>query len=370
MKYLLVISAVTVLLMFIISCQKESKSYKIIRKNNVEYIINKNSRIDDDNIVKVNKVKSISGYDEKRESICNFTASYLFKVDTKGNLFIYDKQYSTIKVYNDKGLYQNSISRLGKGPTENENFITFYIYKDTVQIIDNFLKIKKFGIDGEYYYTKTLESRLLFDNIIQCNDSTILASYKSFYKKDNKVHISNNLKILNNNFKEKKTISKEEYSYESMPYNDFFKENIFSVREDIIYLSHRSKSEYKIECYDLKGELIKVISKNFLKSKYSNQELDLIKKDQPNNPYFKKFYDYKISLYDLHIDDNGYIWVERNSGLFNKNIEFDIFNSKGVFIKKFIFPSKNDEILFNFSNEKIYILNTAENLIDVYNYKY
>ncbi len=327
--------------------------------------------------VTMTKLHTIEGYLEDVDRSRLFVTSYGIKVDDEANLFIYNSISGSIKVFDKTGNFFSEISGRGMGPEEIETYRDYYIYKDTVFVIDNNVRLKKFFKNGNYITTKVLRLDMMTipTKCRQLNDSTILAKLLKLKKDDDNLYIKNSLVFLDNDRNIKKVLheSREidylKYNIESMSVD-----YLTACNDNIIYQTHMNKSEYKINIFDRDGNELEPITRKYRLQKLSDEELELASRFYKANKFdeklFSKIYDFKVSIMDIQTDKYGNLWVLR--GDLGYELVFDILNKDGELYSGYRVPLRNidnsramKEVLIR---DRLYIIDHDENLIDVYDY--
>jgi hypothetical protein len=320
------------------------------------------------------KLYTVEGYPEGADSTRAFSLDRT-RVDEKGNIFILDEKSGSIKVFDSSGSFLNTISKRGLGPEEIENMTSFYMHKDTLFVIDNRIKIKKFRMNGDLISQSVIESDIISYPFKVCvlNDTLLLVNINTFKRTEKSVEISKEMALFNKSFRNKKIL----YSYITdinELHKSVFEEPVFTFDDKNIYLSTRSKSEYKIKAFSYQGDLVKTVNQNYIKTKFPKEELDYLKQKYKDDPNFDFYYDYKIAVNDLFTDKYGNIWVQRIAGMTGESMQlsFDILSSDKILTNLKIDregdPEEQNEMEFHIS-EHFYIVDHSNNLIEVYDYK-
>ena len=324
--------------------------------------------------VVLTKLYSIEGFPDDADSIRCFSASHSVNSDEMGYLYIYDEKSGSIKVFDKSGKFFSSISKKGLGPEELERFDTFYINKDTVCVFENRIKLKKFLRTGEYVSVKILNSELLFIpiNFSVLTDSTLLGRANNFKKTAESAEICCELAIFDKEFNKKIILAEPKVKFPDDAYTMEFVNPISAYNDKNIFVTSMSKSEYKIKVYSLSGDYVRSIKQNYIRTKYSKQEMEQILSEFPKeSEHFYYFFDFKLAIDDLTTDKNGYLWVLRNAGFYGSDIEYDIIEDDRI-ISRFV--CKNDgtkdfEKSIYIKNY-FYIIDHYNNSIEVYDYEF
>ncbi|MBN2789902.1 MAG: 6-bladed beta-propeller [Candidatus Delongbacteria bacterium] len=199
--------------------------------------------------VKLTKLYTIEGYPEGADTTRTFTLTWnATKVDNEGNVFIRDEKSGSIRVFDKNGKFKNNISITGMGPEEIEFFNTFYFENDTLCILDNLIKIKKFLKNGAYISTKIIE----FDEITrpqeiyELNDSTLIMEMTTFKREESSLLWGQILSIVNKDMKTKKIIYKSYLDYPKEGKQILFKKPIFAYNDSSIFGVNGQKVGAKI----------------------------------------------------------------------------------------------------------------------------
>ena len=322
--------------------------------------------------IKLTKLHTINGYPIDADSSRTFKLSYSTNLDKNGNIFILDEQSGSIKVFDSKGKYVLNISRRGLGPEELEDLDFFYLDNDTVIVIDNRKKMKKFLNTGNFISQSILnfEKPILNLSCKVLNDSLMLVSRNTYDKTEDDVIVNSQALITDRLFNEKKVLYSSTVNINEM-YLLYLESPESTADKKSIYISKRSKKEYKIDIYDHLGNKSGNIRKNYLREKFSEDEVNSMSDHIRNFPAYNQLYDYKVSIHALESDKFGNLWVMRETGYFGQNHEYDIFKDDKL-ISECVFENTTGK-----SAEKsiilgkyLYLLDFDNNLIDIYDYKF
>lgn len=353
MKVLRCLIVLTVIL-FVLSCAKDNQKIPLKK-------------------ITLTKLYTIEGYaDSGKDSLRSFSVfKSIIHYGSDNHLYVYDFKLGSVKIFDDKGEFKVSLGKKGMGPEEIESFNTFYTFRDTVFIVDNRTKLKKFSKEGSLFEIKPVSSDIMSlpQHCHQVNDSTIIGQVTEFIQETDKFILRIKLVIMDKGFKIRKIVSSKDIDYVTANrHMDIYP--IFTLSNDRIYLTNKSKTEYKIQVFSFRGEYIKTIKKKYIRTRFSKEEIELLKKDKSENPYFDKFYDYKVSILRLSSDKYGNLWVQK--GDIGTKITFDIFNEDKQ-IDEFSYDLKKEDGDYAqkiiFVKNKMYIHDYDNNLIEVYDYK-
>ncbi|HXK49025.1 MAG TPA: hypothetical protein PKW56_01020 [Clostridiales bacterium] len=325
--------------------------------------------------VTLTKLHTIEGYTDNGQDSLNSISVFrsIFHYGNNNDLFLYDYKSGSVKAFDNKGEFKVSFGNKGMGPEEIESFNTFFTFRDTIFIVDSRTKIKKFSTDGSLLEIIPITSEIMSlpQHCYQINDSTIIGQVTKFIREPDKLTLMINLAIMDTDFKIRKTVYSRDVDYRKEGHMLSFFNPVYTFDKNRIYVTNMSKTDYKIQVFSLNGEYLKTIKKNYVRTRFSKEEMEILETGQKNtNPYFDKFYDYKVSIRRLATDKYGYLWVQR--GDIETKITFDIFNEEKQ-IAEFTYDLKKTD--GNYSqkaieiNNRLYVYDYDENLIDVYDYE-
>ncbi len=151
--------------------------------------------------VTLTKLHTIEGFfDEGQDSLLSFSVfNSIFHYGTDNYLYLYDYNSGSVKVFDDKGEFKTGFANKGKGPEEIESFNTLYTYNDTIFIVDNRIKIKKFSRDGRFIDIKIISPEVMSlpRHCYQINDSTIIGQVTQFIREPEKLILKLTLVVMN-----------------------------------------------------------------------------------------------------------------------------------------------------------------------------
>ncbi|MBN1273191.1 MAG: 6-bladed beta-propeller [Candidatus Aminicenantes bacterium] len=181
------------LLIFVVSCSKNHQKWQgtIEEKNGVTIVKNPQEGIwdtkENKDITMVKKIQ-IGKEDGPEEYLFGYISDAA--VNSKGDIYIADRQLNEIRKFNKKGEHLLTIGRLGQGPGEFQNIHIISVSpQDHLLAFDNMLeRISVFKDNGEHLKTT---KKLLKD--------TWVTPSKIFHSKGNYIifgHLGNSLKIF------------------------------------------------------------------------------------------------------------------------------------------------------------------------------
>jgi hypothetical protein len=273
--------------------------------------------------------------DTEKEEILEIglTSIETFDVDSEG--YIYLIQWETggnyIFKFDSKGNFLTSFCRRGQGPGEIE-------YGGSLQINPQGELIAK-DPSKRKFLVYNLEGGLLREVNLEKNYSLIpLANgnYFLFWGEDTSEFRKQFVGIGNSEFKDVKELDRFQYPNAMNVRSPVNRDRlIYGVSRDRVYIGN-SERGYEIRVYDLEGNLVRKIRKEYKPVEVSEEikegYFELLPEGDPlrDNSYFTKNWP---CFRDLFTDDDGHLFVMTfEEGLNPGEYMYDIFNSEGIFI--------------------------------------
>lgn len=328
----------------VVSCKKEAKTAEVEIIDGVTYIHNTSSLRYPDRTVSFLLDLTIGG-----ENISGEEALYQprnFAVDSRGFLYIGDREDVTIKVYNPEGVFVRSIGTRGEGPGEFQSIGQMGFLPDgRLLVMDSQARRTSiFSADGEFLRShkwRTSRNFLLF------------ATNSSYTTNENIFGEEPKVFVKTYDFSGRELLSFGEFippQYKmvsqgsvlvgtTIPYTPY---SIFAGDQNRQWLYHFLNDKYMIEVYDQEGTLFRRIDRPYTPVPLtSKDEKDFRSRadDTRNEAYAKLLREMdlpKLKTVTNHIilDDEGNLWVrtfeEREEGGRTKRA-YDIFNHEGYY---------------------------------------
>ena len=398
MKFLFIVGSF--LMISLVSCSKENndnssenkRNYKVVtNKDGVKTIFNRNKPSDENLKFGFKEVLTIKGEDESSNNPDRlFTAVDRMSIDDSGNIYLFDTGSFSIKKFDKSGKFINSFGRKGTGPGEYVNQPSLTCLDDTLYVADgNNNKILLFDNKGKFVRDILFSAKapkFLFpagkNKFVGLDFGDEIAGEKMYIKSRVSVYNAKleNVKVL--------TSKKIDFNLSNPQMNPMDFIQLFNSTKNIICTGEISENKYRINVFDLSGNLKFNIEKGYKKVKMNKEEAKKMGKnisvsDDNGNIVKNKIKDYyKKAINGIFIDKYERIWI--NPAIEYKNGEkiekvdlyFDIFDKDGVFLKRFspdFFKDSNDFRLFlkfTFYGEYLYIIDKENDdfVIKVFEY--
>ena len=364
--------------MFVIvlfGCVKDEDKVKIQTINGLKIYKNKNLITNSEMKFDLKQILEINGINS--DSLMNFLSPLGLCIDSKENVFILDVKSSSIKKFDQEGDFVKSIGRQGMGPGEMMYPNNILLLNDTLFVLTSTSQIVSFDNDGNYIKTTKISS---IPQIIKSNNSTMVGLVQKQEMKEDGLYIGSEVVVFDNNFNEIKTLDQKMFKITTNDIQINYLDLIipFCISKDEIFVSSNSEDIYKINVYDLKGNIIYSIEKEYVKTKFSEEESlefnNMITKAKFPSKYRPK---YKKAINNLFVDYENVLFVSSsiNRKVNDKNVYFDIFKDKTYLNTKEINIYEGSdyfsfENLLYFRNGKMYFLSNSNDAnLKIYEYK-
>ncbi|NOR44501.1 MAG: 6-bladed beta-propeller [Candidatus Delongbacteria bacterium] len=330
-------------------------------------------------------LQTISGKVSSGDSTKAFSEIEDLEIDSDGDIFLLASRKGKILKFDKNGEFITSFGSLGKEPGQ-------FLSLDIV-IIDDEVYVKsfpnknivKFDKNGKYLETFEYADEGMFKGVIgeilRATSDKNIVGYMNHVKENSKGQLlfRHDLALMNKKF-EKLAILRD-YEIEFDPYNVRYFESVskYTIGGGKIFVAENSEDTYKINVFDLDGNKVKEIVKDYTKVEYNQYEMDRIKtlnllangKPMSENKSFKK------SVNDVFFDKYGRLLVcssiKRNETN-QKDFIVDIYKD-GIYlnttkVEKLIgedFVRRFDSRIY-FLGDKIYEIVNDEAKINIYAY--
>lgn len=266
-----------------------------------------------------------------------------FVVDSEGNLYFLS-QFQIFK-FDKKGRFLTKFGHKGQGPGEFQRIGTGRILEsDELCLYDGGnQKFVFFSPDGQFLREIKDTSDI---QVFGGSGALYLAPHLFLYEETNfdpeADKMEYHLTLLREDFEKIKELNEKVYKenpLESNRYNLFDYYLKYRILDDRIYVANPSQENFEITLYDLQGNILMRIKKEYSKvvipeefkqnifNSYGDSSIGkLIKK----KGYFPKYFP---PIKELYVDDKGRIYAETyEEGASEDEKMLDIFNPEGVFI--------------------------------------
>lgn len=372
----------TALIIFAGCSKKAELSYTVTEKGGIKYFSNQNKPSDLTFKIEPKLLFSIEGDVESDDTLRTFTNVSDIETDSRGNIFLFDNQKSSIKKFDKDGNYLLSFGARGNGPGEFPAAFDIIILNDFVyvQSFTN-LQMVKYDTDGKYIENIPYESGgLVVGEALRKAGKNILGYINSTENKEGTYYFGNNLVLFSPEFKKLATL--REWNEKFDPQNvDFFK-SICKYTSDgkKIFVAENSTTEYAVNVFDMDGKKSEEIKFPYARIQNNEEEEAYIGKNLQlgvDGQRLEQKRTFKRSVNDLFTDKNGNLLVRRSFERTSENKNdflVDVFKD-GVYLNTVSIPNLiSEDIMVNFANtvrfegDRIYQVMNDEAKINVYSY--
>ncbi len=379
-------TALIIMAIIFAGCSKKVENFKTEEQNGIKIYSNTETPNDPTAKLELKKLFTISSEAQTD------TSAYLKKpitltADNNNNVYILDLMSMSAKKFDSSGNFVKSIGRMGQGPGELFYPSIMFIDKDTLNIMSEASrKLSKFDLDGNFYYEKLMTDQSQLQVTKFSRDAQKSASYvvKQIQKEGGMLDIIFGLSIIKiDDLTEKASISSLKFDFQDLmsgkiDYNDLIIP--FTPDNKYVFVSENSDNQYRIFGYDYEGKKKIEIRKDFKMVRYEPAEKEeyiaSLKKDMPNNQEVKVG-NFKKAIITMNTDKYGRLLVYPNvdRNVDKEGVYLDIFKD-GMFLNRISYTIRDKEktgmlsfdITEFFIGDKLYVLNSEELTLDVYDY--
>jgi len=277
----------------------------------------------------------------------SFAAIAFVLVDPEGNIIVLDNKDLCIKIFNAEGKFIRRFGRKGQGPGEIQSPMGMMLSKkNDIVIMDNgnnrlsfFNKdgtcIKSIKLSKGNIYTPVMDSRGYF-----------FGSEFAFSEK-----VALNLIKLNPEFIHEAVIASINMPGENeLPPAELMERFYFQIGkdDDLIW---GLNFKYELNFTDHDGKLLRRATRKSIPGSVTrNLFINKLKQENPNRAIpdsisIPKHYPKHLPYFDSIVcDEEGRVFIKTLEGYGSGSIQYDIFNSEGIYISRFKHP-ENEEIM-------------------------
>ena len=303
-----------------------------------------------------------------------------FIVDQNENIYITDYQDQSIKVFNPKGEFIQTIGRKGEGPGEFSSIGYLAFLPDgRLMVMDlEARRISLFDSDGKYIESHHWAERP--GGLIYATESTCLLTVytfegdnpledmklfvKEFDFQGNEISSFGEFKI-----EESKILSekREEATIHMVIYTPYSPHSIFAADPVRQHLYHCVNDVYEIETFDREGKVIRRSDRPYKLLPFTSEDAEEFYSRYESRPMvnlkkrIRKMSMPKVKTISsrMLVDDSGNLWVETHEQKEEENRTFtayDIFNADGYYEAR-VWIDKSPSL---FMKGKMYRMETDE----------
>lgn len=363
------------------NCSNFNSGNSVSIENNVK--IYKNAEVTNKNFkYNTKEIFSLGGLEDELDTNKVFNTISTVRTDSEGNFFILDRRKANIKKFSSTGDFVLSVGTRGTGPGEMQRPSDMVIVEDTVYVSDmRARKVLKFDNDGKFindiFMPRETGSPRSFEKI---NNDKFIGLLSSVARNSGARIMTMNLAILDKEFKILHSLYSESFEFDRDTYNPLDHEIEYTATEKNIYIAENSNSKYSINEYDLEGNHISTIKKNYARIRFSEEEIayqkEIMEKRFRRSNFDLSTITFKNSIRKLYIDKYGNVVVESAQKTDPSNqFDFivDIFKD-GLLLNTVNLNSNSDFYKatddFNkvFTDDKIIILDDTNLIVKAYAY--
>ena len=335
----------------LISCSKVSNT-----ENMVEVVENGTTLINPDFKIDLEYIGTI-----KSDDTAPFGQASNIDIDSKGDIYL-TEQYKLIHKYDSNGNFIKSIGKNGNGPGEYSYLITSFVSMDTIYAIDAMTqKAIKYDLNGNYLSDFPLNGS--FPGMVYTVGDKMIGLIVKQKMVENKPQMNYYLSTLNRDISSKKVLFEDSLIIDPNNMSSMMDMGMMAMLvtldKDGYYMAESSENRFKINFYDRNGDLKREIKKNYAKTPFSQEEIDLANKtidemlkNSPNPEiagtmkFDKK---YKKAIDEIRADHLNRLWVRggrKEIQSFDSPLKYDIFKD-GKFINNISLMDNGEPLLMS-----------------------
>ena len=293
----------------------------------------------------------IIGEAEGREEYM-FSGLRQFTVDDSGNIYALDIKEKHIKVFSDDGLYVMTISKGGQGPGELQVPAGVGITAKKDLIVTEMMAVSYFTLSGDFINRKNTSAQGVA--MIQFDKFNNPLGIRVIFGGDNP---RTELVKFSQEFEPVLVYQSSPLSWGNNPegtINPFMPVLRWSViRGEKIVCGHAGYG-YKLELFDLDGNLIKKIEKSYDKIRITEEDIEVQMRRRGLESRDRIFApDYKPPFNWIYSDEEGRIFVSTWDRIpQSESYYYDVFDADGRYLLSK--PIEGEQLVFK--NGKLYLI--------------
>ena len=355
-------------------CTKE-QTCTVTEKDGVKTYMNKN--IPTVEKLDFNPVKKFAlNTDPESENFLSFIELDMIGVDNKNNIYIGDMFKPKINKYDNNGNFVTTFCRKGNGPGEVGAVSFVCVKNDTIYVGDwETSSISLFNDQGEFLY-EVQPAGALFQVKSVGKDKFVGSMFSNEVINGENIMKRESI-LLNNSFLPIKVLDKV---LPSDGRSDLQDEWIHvTVSRDRIYLGVNDKYVYKINAFDFSGCLVETVMKSYLAVNFTKIEQEKMNQylvTMGDNSGRRVNVDKKHAVNGIFIDKNSNLLVHPAVNTEKGNtdgIVLDYFKDN-VYLNTAVLKTDKEyyfsdyKVFLRLFNDRMYVINSAENIVEVYEY--
>lgn len=368
---------VMISLVLLLGCTTKEQTCTVTEKDGVKIYRNKNIPTVEN--LDFNPVKKFTlNNDPDSDNYLSFIDLDMIGVDNENNIYIGDMFKPKINKYDKNGKLLTTFCRKGNGPGEVGAISFVCVKNDTIYVGDwETSSISLFNDQGEFI-NEVQPLGALFQVKSVGEDKFVCSMFNNEV-----INGENAMKresvLLNNSFLPIKVLDTSLMSSGSR--SDLQDEWIHvTVSKDKIYLGVNDKNIYKVNAFDFKGNLVETVMKSYVAVNFTKLEQEKM------NQYLISMYgdnsgrrskvDKKHAVNGIFIDKNGNLLVhpavntekDNTNGIVLDYFKDNVYLNTGVLKTDKEYYFSDYKVFLRLFNDRMYVINSAENIVEVFEY--
>ena len=358
---------VIVILFAIYSCAKNESTYTVREVNGIRITENTGVPADSTFNVVLREIAIIEN-DPENDPERSFRQASSVDISDNGYIFVLDRSIFKVLIYDKEGKFVNSFGGQGQGPGEFINPGTVNVRQDTVFVTDfQGFKIHTFDTGGNFIRSRQVGDMHNFPFTPSKFGEKYITSggVKSTVSEDGRQMTVIEVSLFDSVFDFIKNLHLIEYERPG-PETEFdpTEKGVKAAASDInAYVYEHSKTQYKIDVYDINGDKIREIRKPHVRISTPQEVKDRVRESGERFGRRQR-QDYYNSIFNLYADKYNRLWVTRPTRHAEEGHYFDVFEND-IFINRVKLDIDGMPI---FAGDKIVVWSWKENQLRVYDY--
>ena len=327
--------------MFLVSCRSKLDRPETIIENGVEVAVNhlEPHKIKGDSSNFLLEEEFLIDTEDNKLAKLGLADIQGFDIDSEGNIYLLSPRSGERLVYkfNSKGNYVTSFGQKGQGPGELQMPVHLRIDKSNEIAVTDLInkRLSIFGKNGNLIKEIALGSDIMTAVPLEGGKYLVL---KRLIEPNSEFLTQSPLSIYSSKFKEIKELDRQKVPNPMIVNRLKATPHVFAfdISNGRIYIGNEERG-YEIHVYDLEGNLLRKIRKEYLPVKVPEEfKKEYLKNfDDPRAASIREkiyFPDSMPPFHSFFIDDRGILFVMTyEEGEYPGEYIYDIFNKEGIF---------------------------------------
>jgi hypothetical protein len=361
-----------------VSCTKKVETCTVTERDGVKIFKNKN--IPTIEKLDFNPVKKFTiNNDPEDENYLTYFDLDGLGTDSEKSIFVANLGGDPrVNKYDNGGKFIKTFVTKGTGPGEMREIGFLCVKNDTVYVGERFTpRVSLFDIDGKFLSYKESEGEVYQVNPAGRNKFYSII-FNAFNNKEGQVLYSLKWVLLNNDFKISNILYESVVNPSKAALTDQW--SYIASSEDRIFLGVNDKDFYTINVYDHNGKFIEVIHKDYIVTKYTDEEIDKLERYLTRTNQMgldRSLMNKKRAVVGVYIDKNQNLLIHPAEDITktkSNGLKLDFFDKSNKYLNSTVLKTEvpyyqcEFSIFPKFFDNRLFLVDGVRNVIDVYEY--